>query len=486
MNETSIRKSTRRWWEKPGFGIMYQIEARPGWIWDRDFDKFNESMKDEYGKINFNGPFCKMKDWVAYSERVGVDYHIFEAKWHDGICYFDTQYTEWKTPEDYCKIFSEQSKKARIPFMFYYSSVFDHNPQFDSIQPIREFTPSYLALHRENGKEVAKFSLGFTQMIITLAMAHIMEQLKNHDKQAPSQPPSFEIKVDRPYSTRFFKKKMKEIEENDIQFNYNPEKYETYLKNQLSELIEKYDPDGMWMDWFMKEAIREGSTILIMDLMKEKYPNVILTFNNSVNEKVRYCQYLSGEAHTVESAWDQGNKLRNKTMPWELVGPAAKNWFDPNPREDPFEIGRIAAIIMASGGKYCFGLPSQMDGSLYPEPSTQVEAFGKWYEPRRDLFTEAIPMNYKRKKVPGVKLDDENFGIIGSQQVNDRILHVINLTGIQKFITIELESTIWAGIKKIILEPNGIKLDVEKIESNFCVEISKENLDKIDTILRIV
>ncbi len=119
----------KEWWQKSGLGIMYQIEARPGWFWNRNYDKFNASMMDENGNLNFNGPFCKMKKWVEFSKKVGVDYHIFEVKWHDGICYWDTKFTKWKTPEDYVKVFSEESKKAGIPYLYYYSSIFDHNPE---------------------------------------------------------------------------------------------------------------------------------------------------------------------------------------------------------------------------------------------------------------------------------------------------------------------------------------------------------------------
>lgn len=485
MKESEVINKEKEWWEKPGLGIMYQIEARPGWIWDRDFDKFNASMKNKKGDFNFNGPFCRMEDWVEYSTSVGVDYHIFEAKWHDGICYWDSKYSDWKTPIDYCKIFAEESKKAEIPFMYYYSSVFDHNPQFDNIQPLREFTPSYLALHRENGKEVAKFSLGFTQAIISQFMGLMQNEIKKRKQEEVSKKPDFEIKVDRAYSTRLFKKKMKEIEENPIKFEYKPEEYENYLKNQMEELIEVYEPDGMWMDWYMKESIKEGSTILIMDIMKEKYPDVVLTFNNSINENVRYCHYLSGEAHTTDSAWKQGNKNRKKDIPWELVGPAAKNWFDPNPREDPFEIGRIATIIIASGGKYSFGLPAQMDGSLYPEPTKQVETFGKWYQLRRTLFTEAIPMEYKRKQVPGVTIREENFGIIGAIHKGNHLLHIINFKGIENSITIEFESSKWNELNIILLEPFGNELEITKGETSTFCTVPEENVDKIDTIIRI-
>ena len=70
----------KEWWQKPGLGIQYQIEQRPGWNWERDFEKFHKSMMDEKGSLKFNGPFCKTDDWVLLSQRLGVDYHVVETK----------------------------------------------------------------------------------------------------------------------------------------------------------------------------------------------------------------------------------------------------------------------------------------------------------------------------------------------------------------------------------------------------------------------
>lgn len=55
------------WYRKPGLGIMYQIEYRPGMDWDRDYEEFNRSMMDDEGKLDFNGPFCRIDEWVELS-----------------------------------------------------------------------------------------------------------------------------------------------------------------------------------------------------------------------------------------------------------------------------------------------------------------------------------------------------------------------------------------------------------------------------------
>jgi len=80
--------------------------------WERDYRQFNRSMMDDEGNLAFNGPLCQVEDWVELSARAGADYHMMEIKWHDGICYFDTELTDWKTPDDYAERFAEASRKA--------------------------------------------------------------------------------------------------------------------------------------------------------------------------------------------------------------------------------------------------------------------------------------------------------------------------------------------------------------------------------------
>lgn len=451
------------WWQKPGLGIMYQIEARPGWLWNRNYEKFNAFMSDENGNLKFNGPFCKMRDWVDFSNSVGVDYHIFEAKWHDGICYFDTEYTDWKTPEDYCKIFSEESKKHNIPFMFYYSNIFDHNPQFDDIQPLRTCTPSFICMHDKPKLFIQVFSLFFAFIV------WIMEKFKHLTRTIPIENKKAKW-FDKVYFNNFVK---------------NPIKYEKYFLNQLTELIDKYKPDGLWMDWWMPEMI-ESSSDIIMAFMKKNYPETVLTFNGSINANLKWGHYVSFEAHDVNSAWNSGNKNRRKKFPWELVGPAASGWDNPAARPDPYEAAKIATIIMACGGKFAFGMPAKMDGTLYKEPARHLEIFGKWYKPRRELFTEAIPMDYKGKKVPGVIIKDKNVKSICTIYENDYLLHLIPLRSAPiKPLTIKLLKKKWKNFENIILEPTKKDLQFIIEDKYITITIPKEDVERIDTILRI-
>ena len=66
----------RPWWKRPGLGIMYQIEYRPGTDWGRDFREYNRSMTGPDGRLAFDGPFCRPEEWVELSARAHADYHL--------------------------------------------------------------------------------------------------------------------------------------------------------------------------------------------------------------------------------------------------------------------------------------------------------------------------------------------------------------------------------------------------------------------------
>jgi hypothetical protein len=104
-----------------------------------------------------------------------------------------------------------------------------------------------------------------------------------------------------------------------------------------------------------------------MDFMRERYPQVVLTFNSSILEDLRWSHYVCFETHGIKQTWAQVKQYRNWKRPWELVSPAAANWDAPQPKRNQVENALTAAIIMAAGGKVNFGIASEMDGSFHPE-----------------------------------------------------------------------------------------------------------------------
>ena len=417
----------RPWWRRPGLGIMYQIETRPGTDWGRDYEEFNRSMTGADGKIAFDGPFCRPEEWVDLSLRACVDYHQMELKWHDGICYFDTALTEWKTPEDYAARFSSTSRKAGIPFMFYYSSVFDHNPQFDPIQPSRRKTMSFI---------------GYRQQ------------------------------------------------------------YLEYLKGQYREIMEKYNPDGMWIDWYWTDDATDAT----IELFRREYPDTVLAFNvsNFYPTAHRRLDYTSGEAHSLDgpyvklvkvgdditpvftSCWKWASMARRLFAPcWELIAPVGKWWQDPSLRDDPNDLVRMTAITLASGGLFMVGATSRMDGTIFPDQVKQLEILGDWYGPRKHLFSESVPARYGRREPPGVRVSPGSFRTIACEQGNDILLHLINMEASMKPVTVELKGKRWEKVREALLEPEGTRVDVHREHGFAGIKITPDHSDPVDTIVRL-
>jgi alpha-L-fucosidase len=415
------------WWEKPGISVMYQIEFRPGWEWDRDYAKFNASMAGSDGKLKFDGPRCRIEDWVNLSKEIGLDYHILEIKWHDGICYFNTRLTEWKTEIDYTGLFADLSRKYKIPFMFYYSSIFDHNPQFDGIQPDPRHTPSFLGLAK-----------------------------------APQ--------------------------------------YLDYLTRHYDEIIEQYKPDGMWFDWFWYWP--EKTTIITLEHMQKHYPDVAITFNftncnpNSYNKKLHY---TCGETHKDDgpllvkqgdltiftSCWKWSNMNRSlRNQPWENISPAGKWWQDPTLRDDPNEVLRMAAITLACGGKLCLGATSQMNGEIFPDQVRQLKILGQWYIPRKSIFAESVALRYGGEKPKGVQVNKENFNCVAGQSRDGVLLHIINMQSSNDALEITLDGKPWIGFTNAYLEPEHREIVILRERDRLQINIKREDVDTVDTILR--
>jgi len=415
----------RKWSEKPGVSVMYQIETRPGWEWDRNFVEFNKSMSDEKGNIKFNGPYCKIRDWVDLSSEIGLDYHVFEIKWHDGICWWDTKTTDWKADRNYAKEFADYSRAAGIPFMYYYSAVFDHNPQFDSIQPIKEILPSFIGDQKE---------------------------------------------------------------------------YQDYLVRHFDEIMNQFRPDGMWFDWWWAD----GSTETTYQYFQKKHPETAVTFNmsNLMPASYKKIQITSGEAHRYDGEWVVIRKEASGGFPvftsarkwanafrwifdhsWEVCAPAGKWWQDASLREDPLEIIRQVAVVLACGGKICIGATSTMEGDIFPDQLKQLRLLGGWYKPRSDYFVNASPVRYFWFRPLSVSLSSNNFDAVVSEYGKGLLLHLINRGSNGKEVSVSLRGSLWQGINEVCVLPQNEKLTLKREGSSRVATLRPDQIDSVDTIL---
>ena len=421
------RRHGDAWWQRPGVGVQYQIEFRPNWRWSRDFSDFNRSMTDSQGRLEFNGPFCRVTDWVSLSREVGVDWHQMEIKWHDGICYFDTRLTDYKTEIDYARRFADESRTAGIPFMYYYSSIFDHNPQFDPVQPSRN-TVSFIGMP---GNDVY-------DRYIRGQYREIVEQYRPDgmwiDWYWPDQATRTTVDVFRSAYP-------------DVVLAFN---FSNWFPRSYAELDftsgEAHDLDGP----YFRVVREEGGFVTVFS-----------------------------------STWKWATlERRVRTTPWELITPAGKWWQDPSLRDDPCDLVRMAAITMACGGRLCIGVTSQLDGSVFPDQVRQLRMLGEWYRPRRALFAESVPLRYRGKEPPGVSVDPPSVKALACRFGGDTLLHLVNMDGATRPIRLELRGERWTRFKRAFLELSGEELHAETSGDAVVLTVRPESVDPIDTIIR--
>jgi len=414
------------WWQRPGLGIQYQIEQRPGWVWMRDFVKFNEAMSDDDGRLKFDGPFCKVSEFLDLSERAGVDFHLFEVKWHDGICYFNTKLTDWKTPMDYAGQFAEQSRAAGIPFMFYYSTIFDHNPIFDKIQPNRSSTFSLMGT--VPGDVYTDFLAGqFTELI---EQYHPDGLWLDWWTSWPDRSAPFSL---------------------------------DFLSSHYPELVVTCNASNGMPGAAGKLSYTSGEA--------HGLNRTRLEFDSLTN----FVTSLSG------NAWKMANDYRRGfDHPWELISPCGRNWQDIRLRDDPDLLVRISAVVMANGGRSLIGVGTELSGSVIPDHVRQMERIGEWYSPRKALFTDAVALKYAGDRPPGVSGYSKDFGAVATRIGGDHLLHLINFTGGGGPVTLELTGSPWQGADNAYLEPSHEEVSI----SGGRITLSKDQIDPIDTILR--
>ena len=274
------------------------------------------------------------------------------------------------------------------------------------------------------------------------------------------------------------------------------------MKGQFREIMEQYHPDGMLFDWYWPDH----ATKLTIDFFRTNYKDTVITFNmsNLFPSAYEKLNYTSGECHELRGNFVRFLKIESVVLPvftgalrWanlgrrvmhksvELISPAGKWWQDPSMRDDPYEILRMTAVILGSGGKFCIGATSQMNGDIYPEQVKQLKMLGEWYKPRKKLFTDSFPMYYRSGQAPGIKVQPKSVKPIASHNGKDLLVHLINMDGVTCPIVVQFKGQRWKNITRICLEPTKKELQLEKTDNIIKTVIRPEDSDPVDIILRL-
>jgi alpha-L-fucosidase len=205
-----------QWWRDAKFGMfihwgVYSIPAGewngtiyPGiseWIMSHASIpiKEYETLPPKFNPVKFDA-----EQWVKMAKNAGMQYLVITSKHHDGFAIYDSKVSDYdivdSTPygKDVLKALSEECEKQGIRFCTYYSILDWHHPSQE---------PSDAELSEDDEDNWPIYG---------------MNQMKTGRK----------------------------------------EEYRTYMKAQLSEIIDQYDPgvlwfDGGWVEWWNHQDGRD-------------------------------------------------------------------------------------------------------------------------------------------------------------------------------------------------------------------------------------
>ncbi|MDX1679194.1 MAG: alpha-L-fucosidase [Akkermansiaceae bacterium] len=171
------------------------------------------------------------------------------------------------------------------------------------------------------------------------------------------------------------------------------QEYLDYQKNQVLELIEKYDPallwfDGDWCEWWSKD---EKAGIDLYNAIRKASPKVIA--NNRIGARFWFeLDYITVEQGKFDDA---------QPHHWESCYTIGESWGykkGDKPKTSPGRYFRKLNEINSNGGNYLLNIGPDGDGEVPAWSVDFIRAMGKMYEAKPP--TKNIP---EIEAVPGIR-----------------------------------------------------------------------------------
>ena len=110
--------------EEPWYGSP-RLAAMTGFIYEPKsaytMDQWRKGLADRFDADR----------WAQDFAEAGCSYVIFYSKWIDGLCFWDTKTTGFKTQRDFVKELSDACHRHGVRIIYYWNHLSDGNPEFD-------------------------------------------------------------------------------------------------------------------------------------------------------------------------------------------------------------------------------------------------------------------------------------------------------------------------------------------------------------------
>jgi alpha-L-fucosidase len=333
------KEQTMEWFQNAKFGMFIHWGAYSE-IGRNEWARANYKMTlPEYQMYidRFNPVTFNPDEWLELAKNAGMKYLVFTSKHHDGFCMFDTKLTDYS-------IMNNKFGKDILGLLN--DGCKRYNMPLGIYYSIREWHhPDYI----QPGTWAERF-----------------EGLQKGSSKHKDSP-----KLDR---------------------------YLDYVKGQLKELVNQYDPEIIWFDGTSQHTNEELRSHEISDYVHNLKSGLI--HNNRIfpkNEREKYKNTFFGDFLTPERSTPTSQLLKpdGTLAPWEACNATQFNAWGYNRYETEFHtvtaLIQTLVSVVSKGGNFLLNVGPQPDGKIREEDVIRLKAMGQWLQVNGESIYETSP-----------------------------------------------------------------------------------------------
>jgi alpha-L-fucosidase len=147
------------------------------------------------------------------------------------------------------------------------------------------------------------------------------------------------------------------------------DQYTKYLRNQVTELIENYDPFVMWFD--VPQIVRAKRGVPTVEMVRKLSPDILI--NDRAYRPRKFGDFSTPEQHV--GSFD-------RTRPWETCMTIATQWaWKPGDNMKSLQqCVRTLLKTVGGDGNLLFNVGPRPDGRIHPPQAQRLREMGDWLE----------------------------------------------------------------------------------------------------------
>lgn len=245
-------------------------------------------------------------------------------------------------------------------------------------------------------------------------------------------------------------------------------RYVSYMKNQLQELVLKYQPAILWFDGEWEHKNEDYDAVGIGQMLRQLKPDLIIN-DRLFNRAPGLGDFGTPENYVPATGWrNEDGSLRL----WEVCMTMNFNGWGYNHYETEFRNGpqltRQLIEIASKGGNFLLNIGPRPDGTIQPEFVEKLKQIGAWLRVNGEAIYGSEPSIFE--KLPF-------FGRC-TVRGNRLYVHIMGWPQDKRIVLPGLKNK----VQRAFLLASGQKLKYSRKGNDLVIRLPEEPLDQVATV----